>query len=65
MRGSVLAGDLGEIGDRVRRLEGRNDALGPREELEPGEGLGIGARDVRGATITVQRGVLRSDPGVV
>ena len=49
----------------MRRLEGRNDALGPREQLEPGEGLGIGARDVGGATVTMQRRVLRSDPRVI
>src|SRR5438445_35215 len=58
-------GDLAEVGDGVRRLERRDDPLGPREEHEARERLRVGARDVLGATALREQRVLRTHPGVI
>ena len=46
-------------------LERRNDALGPREQVERRQRLLVGARQVLGAARIAKRGVLRPDARVV
>ena len=52
-------------GQRVRRLDRRDDALGAAEQREGLHRLGVGDRAVLGAADVVQVGVLRADAGVV
>ena len=52
-------------GQRVRALDGRDDALGAAEQRERVHRLGVGHRPVRRAAGVVQPGVLGPDAGVV
>ena len=63
--GAVLGADVREVGDRVRGLEGRDDAFGAGEEREPLERLRVGTRHVRDATTRCEVGVLWTDAGVI
>ena len=59
------ASSLGRPGQRVGRLERRDDALRPGEAPERGERLGVGRADVLRAPGVAQERVLGPDPGVV
>src|SRR5438093_1442479 len=57
--------DVREVGDRMRRLERGDDALGPRQDAERFERLRIGARHVLDATGLVQERMLGPDAWIV
>ena len=58
-------GELDHLGQRMRRLERRNDAFDPRAELEGVEGLLVGCRHVGDAAAITKPGVLGADAGIV
>ena len=58
-------GLAGEPADRVRRLERGHDALGDRQQLEPGERLVVGGELVRGPARGRELRVLGPDARVV
>ena len=53
------------VGQRMRRLQRRNDALGAAQQLEGREGLVVRGVHVVDATHIPQEGVLRANPGIV
>src|SRR5207249_8201514 len=57
--------DVREVGDRMRRLQRGDDALGPRQDAERLERLRIGARHVLDATALVQERMLGPDAWIV
>src|SRR5437763_530633 len=62
---STVACDRRKLGDGVRRLERRDDALAPREEGERVERLMVGARDVVHATGLAERRMLGAHTGII
>ena len=63
--GTELATDLHGPGQRVRRLDGGDDALGAAEQLEGLHGLLVGGVAVLGTAAVPQVGVLGADARVV
>ena len=57
--------DLGGVGERVARLERRNDAFEAAQIVERLERLVIGHRDVFGAATVLEPGVLGTHAGII
>ena len=63
--GGSVGASFDDVGDGVRRLERRDDALGLAQQPEAVQRLVVRDRDVRGAAGVLVEGVLRADAGVV
>src|SRR5581483_8728009 len=63
--GVKLRRHLLDVGDGVRRLQRRDDALAAAEVLEGLEGLSVGDADVAGTFRSLEEAVLRSHAGVI
>ena len=60
-----LTRDLGDMGQGVRGLQRRDDALGLTAELKRIQSLGIGARNILRPTDIVEPSMLGPDPGII
>ena len=56
---------LQRTGDRVRRLDGRDDSLGAAQQRERVHRLGVGDGPVLRAAGILQKRMLRADAGIV